>query len=299
MGYLFLALALGAGITKAYCGKRLGNATEKMADAVSVNLFRMVLCIIIGFVLILVKGDFDYILPNAGALVIMAVSGVATSVFLVTWLLSVNRGVYLLVEVFLMLGVLVPILTSAFWFGETVSWAQWVGIGLLFLATVIMCSYNNTQKKKLDVVSMGLLILCGLSNGLADFMQKLFVQTAPEIPVSVFNFYTYVFSSVTLLPMLLAVTAKAKGSALGNFGRIVKKSGWLITIMAVCLFMNSYFKTVAAGYLEAAQLYPLNQGASLILSALMATVIFKEKFTVKTFLGILAALSAILVMNLL
>lgn len=63
MGYLFLSLALAAGITKSYCGKRLGNAT---------------------------------------------------SVFLITWLLSVNRGVLLLVEVFLMLGVLAALLSIVF-----------------------------------------------------------------------------------------------------------------------------------------------------------------------------------------
>lgn len=299
MGYLFLSLALAAGITKSYCGKRLGNATSRTEDAVSVNLLRMFLCIVIGFGLVLIRGDLPFMLPNPGALLIMAVSGIATSVFLITWLLSVNRGVLLLVEVFLMLGVLVPIVVSNFWFGEQISWGEWVGIGLLISSTVIMCFYNNTQKTKLNLISLGLLIACGFSSGTADFTQRLFVKTYPDMPASVFNFYTYLFSTVTLLPLLFIFAKKAGVSALGNMKKIFLRSGVIIGIMAACLFANSYFKTLAAGYLEAAQLYPLNQGAALILSTLMAALFFKEKLTVKSCLGVLAALLSIVFMNVL
>lgn len=53
MGYLFLGFSLLAGATKGYCGKRLGNTTEKTFDAVLLNLVRMIFCIIIGLALIL------------------------------------------------------------------------------------------------------------------------------------------------------------------------------------------------------------------------------------------------------
>lgn len=299
MGYVFLSLALLAGITKAYCGKRLGNVTSKIEDAVSANLLRMFLCIIIGFVLVLIKGDYTYILPNAQSLFIMGISGIATSVFLISWLLSVNRGVYLLVEVVLMLGVLVPILTSLFWFQERISWGEWVGIVLLVLSAVIICFYNNTQKGKMDFTSLSLLFICGLSSGVIDLTQRLFVKTSPGIPASVFNLYTYVFSAVTLLPILCILAKKTGVSVVGEIRRIAVRSSWTIVVMAFCLFANSYFKTLAAGYLEAAQLYPLNQGLTLILSTLMAAFLFKEKFTLISCLGVLVALLSIIFMNVL
>ena len=78
----------------------------------------------------------------------------------------------------------------------------------------------------------------------------------------------------------------------------IKKIFGFILVMAICLFANSYFKTLAAGYLSAVLLYPLNQGCALILSAIMSTVLFKEKLTVKAVVGILTALVGLLIINL-
>lgn len=61
--------------------------------------------------------------------------------------------------------------------------------------------------------------------------------------------------------------------------------------------MTSYFKTLAAGFLLSAQLYPLNQGATLILSTAMAAVFFGEKPNAKCIAGILCAFVGLIVMN--
>ena len=82
-------------------------------------------------------------------------------------------------------------------------------------------------------------------------------------------------------------------------GQKVKKIFGFILIMAICLFANSFFKTLASGYLDAVLLYPLNQGCALILSAVMASTFFKEKLTGKAILGILIAFAGLLVINLL
>ena len=72
-----------------------------------------------------------------------------------------------------------------------------------------------------------------------------------------------------------------------------------ILLMALFLFANSYFKTLAAKHLSAVLLYPLNQGFALILSALMASVFFKEKLTAKAVIGIVTAFIGLLIINLL
>ena len=299
LGYLFLVLALLAGVTKGYCGKKTGNLTADIKDAMTVNVVRMVFCIFIGLILILASGQRGKLLPDWRSLGIMALSGLFTSAFVVTWLLAVKRSAYLMVEVFLMLGVLVPIGASALFFGETVEAKEWIGIALLVVATLIMCFYNNTQKQKLTFGALVLLILCGFSNGMTDLSQKLFAKTATDIPASVFNFYTYIFSAVILLPVLLATEKGSVTHAYQNAKKILSKAAVFVAVMAVCLFANSFFKTLAAGYLPAAQLYPLNQGGSLILSSVMAAVFFKEKLTLPCILGILTAFAGLLFINVL
>ena len=69
--------------------------------------------------------------------------------------------------------------------------------------------------------------------------------------------------------------------------------------MALCLFANSYFKTLAARHLNAVLLYPLNQGCALILSAIMSTVLFKEKLTLKAAIGMISAFAGLLIINIL
>ena len=69
--------------------------------------------------------------------------------------------------------------------------------------------------------------------------------------------------------------------------------------MAICLFLNSFFKTMAAQYFDPTQLYPVSQAMSLVLSTLMACVFFKEKLTAKAILGITLAFVGIVLINVL
>jgi multidrug transporter EmrE-like cation transporter len=89
-----------------------------------------------------------------------------------------------------------------------------------------------------------------------------------------------------------------KESNLNKPINIVKPIIIYVVVMAICLFLNSYFKTTAAKYLNAAQLYPINYGGSLILSMLMSTIIFKEKLNLKCIIGVLLSFVALILINL-
>ncbi len=295
MGYLFLSIALFAGLTKAYCGKKTSGYTQNITDAVIANVVRMIFCIIIGFAVVLFEGSFGFLKIDFNTIAISAFSGISTAIFVVSWLLSVKKGAYMLVEVFLMLGVLIPLILSSIFLNENIQITDWIGFMVLVVAVAIMYSYNNSQQNRLTLSAVLLLIVCGISYGLSDFSQKLFAVKANGIPVCVFSFYTYVFALVLLLP--IALVYKNKNNTNNKNG--VKKIIWYILIMSVCLFVNSYFKTRAAHYISSVQLYPLNQSSALVLSALMSRLFFGEKLTIKCILGIVMALMGILTINVL
>lgn len=295
MGYLFLSISLLASITKGYCGKKIGNFAANVQSAVLLNLLRMSLCIVFGVLLVLGYNHGCYLTLNPKVLIISAISGISTSVFSVTWLMSVRKNAYMMLDVFLMLSTLVPMIAGYFAFGENISANQWIGFFVLITAVVIMCSYNNSIKAKLSASSFLLLVICGLVSGLTDFSQKMFVKVLPDVPVSVFNLYTYIFATVTLVIVYAFISSKEKA----QFDKSSWKKYAYIVIMSVALIANSYFKTKAASYLDSAQLYPLNHGIALILSTLMASVLFKEKLTLKCVVGIFIAFIGIIVMNVL
>lgn len=298
MGYLFLALALLAGSTKGYCGKKTSGFVREYKDAMFTNFVRMVLCILISFLLLALSGRLSLLAVDLNVVLITLLSGVTTSVFVVAWLLAVRRGAYMMLDVFLMLGVIVPLLLSEFLFDEKIRLNQWAGLLMLLVAVVIMCSYNNQIKEKMSLKSLGLLVLCGIANGLTDFSQKLYVKTVADSSAAVFNFYTYIFSALVLLVFYLGakVTDKTGSSSETD---VLRRVGGYVAVMSVCLFLNSYFKTMAAGILPSAILYPLSQGASLILSSFMSMLFFKEKLTAKCITGIALSFAGLLIINLL
>ena len=299
MGYLFILLALSAGAVKAYCGKKTSGHMVEQRVAMLISFVRMTICALFGGVIILVSGDFAALSFDSETLLISALSGVANALFVSTWLMAVRKGAYMLVEIFLTLGTFVAIGCSAVFYNEAVSLRQVIGLVGLVCAVILMCSYNNSIKEKITFSAVLILMACGLSSGLADFSQKMFVKTCSGVPVSVFNFYTYVFSSATLLVIYFALLPAEKNKAERKpIGPIIRGIAVYLTVMAVCLYLNSYFKTKAAAVFPAPQLYSMLLGGSLIAGTAMSSVLFKEKITIKSLAGIALAFVSLLLINL-
>jgi len=298
MGYLFALLSVLAGAAKGYCGKRTSGIVAGFSGAMLANFVRMCLCIVIGFLLLAVQGQLGLLRVDPRALGIMFASGITTAAFVVSWLVAVKKSAYMLLDVFLLLGTLVPMLLCRWLYDEPISLAQWIGLGILFLSAIIMCSYNIRLKGKLTLSGLGLLLFCGLSSGLADFCQKSYVKLTPQNNAAVFNFYTYVTAGVVLAICWLLSRKKARDNSGSTVRTLVPILGY-VSVMALCLFANSYCKLIASRYLTATQLFPLLQGTGIAASTLMAAIFFKEKITPRCVLGLLLAFAGLLVMNLL
>lgn len=292
---MFLAIALFAGATKGYCGKKTSGHTPLMSQAILANLVRMIFCTLIGFVWILLTEKLEMLIPDGRMLLVAAMSGVSTSVFVVSWLVCVWKSAYMMLDIFLTLGVLLPLVASSLFFDEQIKPTQWAGLGVLLVAVLLMCAYNNAIKAKITLPAFLLLVLCGAANGVADFSQKLFAKQLSSGSAAAFNLYTYIFAALVLT---IAYIFMRKKDVAADRKQVGKTIGY-IGIMAVCLYAHSYFKTLAAGHLSAVLLYPLNQGCAMMLSALMAAVLFKEKLTIKAVIGLITAFAGLLIINLL
>lgn len=294
MGYLFLSFALAAGLTKGYCGKRTSGFMSSFSDASFASFIRMLFCAAFGFLIVVISGNVAELLPSVNMLLVSLLSGVASAFFVLSWLVEVRKSAFMLVDIFLMLGVVLTLVLSKIFFNEAIKFTQWLGVALLFVSVLLMCSYNNSIKTKLKISSLLMMTLCGASFGVTDFSQKLFVKVLPSGSAAVFNFYTYIFSGLTLL-LVYCISRKAGKSEKAQFPKEIV--GYIL-VMAVCLFLNSFFKTLAANHLDAVLLYPLNQGSALILNSVMCAVAFREKLNFKGILGISIAFIALVVINL-
>ena len=298
MGYLFLGLANLCGAIKGYCGKKVSSSVKKTSDATLANLLRMVLCVFIGFFVVLLSGGFkDFSIGTAGTLISL-LSGISNAVFVISWLFAVSAGAYMLVDAFLTLGLAVPIALCSVFFGENIEWNHLVGFAILLLAVTVMCSYSSSIKAKISVKSLSLLLLCGVSYGLASFSQKWFAYESDGGSIAAFNFYTYLFAATVLLAAFLALTKIKRTENDEDKKSFTLKPVWyFIVVMAVTLFANSYLMTLAATKLDAVLIYPLSTGLGLLLSTLMCSIFFKERITARCVVGISLSFCAIIFIN--
>ncbi len=291
MGYLYTLLSVLSGTVKGYCGKRTSEFMKKPTDGIFISMLRMIICTFLAGAMVFFGSNstfqinFHIFLPSL-------LSAAATSCFVVSWLMCVKNGAYIMLDIFIMLGIIIPIGASAAMFGEQISLHELIGILLLIISVSLLCSYNAKLKGKMTRKNIFLLIFCGMMNGFVDLSQKIFVTMNENTDAAVFNFYSYLFSLV-LLSMVFAITRNKKHIKTQNIGKI---TGYII-IMGICLFLNSYFKTLAAKYIPAAQLYPLFQGLALIFSSLMAVFLLKEKLNYKGVLGIVIGFVSLIVIN--
>jgi len=298
MGYLFVLMALLMGATKGFCGKKTSGTITTLSGTMLFNSVRMMICIPIGLLAVfMATGSLASLTVDWRTLLISLLSGAATSFFVVSWIMAVRRGAYMLVDVFLTLGVIVPVVLCRVFFGEEVRVSQVIGILMLVAASYVMCSYNmSLRKERMRLSDILLLSFSGAANGLTSFAQKWFrYESAAD--ASVFNFYTYVFSAAVLIVCWLLARGREEKKEEG--GGNLLRLGVYVTVMSVCIFLHSLFSTMAAGYLTSSQLYPLMQGGGLTLSMFMAHVFFKEKITARCLTGIGIAFAALMVINLL
>ena len=201
---------------------------------------------------------------------------------------------------FLLIGAIVSIVLCRIFLSEPITLRQVIAILILLVAVYIMCTYNVSLKGRMKLSELALLLLCGTSSGLADFSQKLFVKMRPEGSITAFNLYTYLFAGIVLFFACLCFryADQKRGATLRPPLAVIKPIWIYVLVMAACLFGNSFFKTEAARYLDAVQLYPLSQGASVLVSLFLSAVFFKEKINGRCIVGIVLSFAALLLLNL-
>ena len=263
----------------------------------------MLCCIPIGLLFVIFDGGMSQLNVSKEVFFVALLSGIATSAFIVSWLLAVQKSAYTAMDAFLSMGILVPILFSCIFYHEGVSYSQLIGLVLLLGSVILMSLYTNQIKQKMSLATVLLLVFVGFSNGVTDFSQKMFANSGASTPASVFNFYTYVVSAIILCILFFCLKERKPEIAAPEAEKgekaaaLDKQKIAYIAVMAVFLFCNSYFKTLAASSLSAVQLYPLSQGTAMILSLLMSALFFKEKIKPLCIVGMVVLFIGLLFLN--
>lgn len=318
MGYLFLVITLILFSVKGFCGKKTSIDIVLPTDPILFNALRMLLCIVIGFLMILLDNALPQMAVQPMMLLLTFFAGAANVAFLIGWILAVRRIPLVTMDVALTIGSLLPSVLCLILFGETISVPKMIGFGLIMVATVVLSGYSGSSGKRAGFLGAALAVIATLGEGLSSFCQQLYKQyftvdgsrfCGTAYANSVYQFYTYVFAAALLAIIFAAVAIlrykkqeeKAKTQYVCHLFASCKRPFLYIVIMAICLFAGNYLQTAATVTygLSPQVLYPVIKGGCLVTVTITAMLFFNEKPTKRSIIGSLIALSGSVLMSVL
>lgn len=303
MGCLFLLLANLAGITKAAVMKGVGKACPGEYNSVRVNGLRGLICVAVSGAIFWLSGAE----AGRGHGWIWLLSGLSNAVMMFVWILCAQRIGLVFVETFCMIGaVAIPMLLAPLLYeGERVSPGQWLGAACLLAAVAVLSAKPKTAGpdgkkpgKRGRFALAGCIALLILSNVGVSVTQKLYPARVGKEYTPYFNLMTFGVVFLCFAAVLLAGKIGKKKPLLPEGGVSGKKLGILVSMTAMMIYANQYFATQAAAALPSAVYYPLSRGVGMILTAACDAVIFRQKLTRSTGIGVALLCASILLTNL-
>lgn len=305
MGYLYLAISKFCAAAKMAAMKNCGDSKDPTTAAVKVNTVRSAIILIVSVIVFAASRS-----ATADGLWIAVLSGASNAINMLSWIVCATAVSLCVVETFVMIGsVVVPLaLSPLLYAGETVSVMQWVGAGLIFAAVALFCVGRGAKFSRKGIVWLA---VCALSSAGVNISSKLYAVRVGSEYAAFLNLVSFgivfAFFAVTAAVIVIRNRKKvvSKNEEIAEpseaetkpreFFRLPAKTYLWIAIAAVGMYATNYFMTLSSALLPSGVLYPLSYGGGFVITALMDTLIFKQKLTpVRASATVLAVIGAVL-----
>ncbi len=288
-----LLLRVVQSITGKSCSKLMPTDFTGVANYMSL---RMALSAVGAVVLLLIGGNAVASFNGMSALgwLISAATGIAIAVSGICSLLVLKNASVVLGSLFSAAGLLIPTIGGIFIFNQSVGIGQWVGIVCLFVSAVLLSLSSGKTNGKITPKTLVLLFGSMIANGMTMLLQSLFKMNVPNGNVSLYSFLQFTIPAVLLFVISLVSASKQKI----KLPKTDKKLLFYTVFAALALLGISQISTVASETIPVAVLFPISDGGGTVISAIVACVMFKEKFTLKSTFGIIIGIAGLVMIKL-
>lgn len=294
MGYLFLFISKIIAVLKSVFVKKCGTIAVGFKNNVLTNLIRAFGCFIVSLIMCLIVG---FSKMDCVGLTLSILSGVANGLFLCVWLYAVTSVSVCTVEVFSMVGgVVVPLLLSPLLIsGTTLTALKLIGATLLLIA--VFAFSKGGISGKFNALTVTSLIACLICNATVMITQTCYSHYSIGSGED-FQFYTFLFASLTLIIFYLILSAFSKNKSDKKEKPKFNKTALIFIFLAIItLYFTNFFSKLSTEYLPQTVFYPLSYVIAMPLTFLVDVVVFKEKITKLNVLGLLLVVSAGVLVN--
>lgn len=243
-----------------------------------------------------------------------SLSGLGLGVSNCCSLYAMANGTMVLNSLFGTAGLLVPSIAGIFLYQEYLSFWQYIAIVIFIMGAYFLMGNSKLVYGKFTFKTLVILILNLLTNGVTMLSQTMFARELPEGNVSFFSLLSFVIGAMALSIMLGVIyiaVYKCKDKHVEkeitqSFVLIPKpgnelKLDKIVYVYAICLsiavFFVSQLITLCASTVSPVILFSITCGGATIISSIVGTAIYKEKFTKETTIGIILGIGALIMIK--
>ncbi len=269
-------------ISRAFFTKKVSSFG---ADIDAYNLVLNITCALV--VLFVSGGSFDFSVYS----VLMGVAFGALCFFqMKTNLKALGMGPFSYTTVIVSLSAIIPTLSGLF-FGEKIDLFQYIGIALMVACILLSNEKKSGEEKKGSALWLVLCLLSSLFNGFIGVFQKIHQKSGHKDEVTVFLLSAFIVASVCSLVYLLY---ERRDASVRERQRTIFFKWYAVVpivdgiALGCCHVVNLFL----SGRMESAVMFPVVNLVPFAISAIAATLIFKEKLSRRRFIGILVGVLA-------
>lgn len=219
--------------------------------------------------------------------------GLVTAIQAITNLKALEIGPMSYTQVIISFSTLISAMSGTLFWGERIEWAHWVGIALMLVSFVLAVEKKGDEKGvslRWLVMSLISFLFCG---GIG-VMQKL--HQSSEYKEELNGFLVIAFAVSFAFSLALWFVSKRRRDTQGLWAKAESQDKRkravilflvLTLINGVAVATNHKLNLYLSGVMESAVFFPIVNGGGLVTTTLAAVIIFKERLSVKQWIGIL------------
>lgn len=293
MASIYICIILVFRVVQALFNKRSSLEIKNFPMMIGYNSYQHTISAVLGLILIFFSDKgFSVNLPT---FIIAAFSGI--SLFLAGYcgIYAMKSGTVSLCSMFSTAGLIIPVIAGAVLFDNPINPLQIVGLLLFFVAAYLLIGSSKTVYSNFNVKTLLLLLGAMLSNGCTMLAQQMFTEYVPDTDVSVFSFLS--FGIIAILTGIFYVVFPEKDKTENTSVKLSKPLLVCGAALAVSVFVINQLATLSTALVSPVILFAFINGGGTIISTVVAAVVYKEKISLKTGLGIIIGIASLIVIK--
>ncbi len=292
MDYLLLTLSVFTGSSKSLITKYVKNGAKGMSKTMTVNIisfFFGVLALLFFALPSMLNVGFSVPVPLA---LLYAVCTFGSQFALIQ---AVEYGSVAISSLFYSCGFVIPTVWGAVRYNENINALYIVGFVIILISFCL--SVDKVKGEKFNIKWLIFALMGTVFSGLIGVTQKLFTNEYGEYSLDQFLFLSFIFIVIlSVIFLLLSLLYKKKKQDEFNVAKEIKIDKRIIVfsiILGLILGGHNKLCTYLSGVLESFIMFPVCNGGVIFLTAVLSSLIYKEKLSKRQVVAVVLGVVAI------